>query len=64
MTPSGSGKGAESKMQGFTRKEWRQPELRKLPIAATANSHGKPNAVNNSDGTGMPKVADSHGQMS
>jgi hypothetical protein len=51
-------------MQGLTRKEWRQPELRKLPIAATANSHGKANAFNNSDGTGMPKVADSHGQLS
>jgi hypothetical protein len=46
------------------RKEWRRPVLRKLPIAATANSQGKASAVNNSDGSGMPKSADAHGQFS
>ncbi len=44
-------------------KEWRRPELRKLPIAATASSN-KSGAMNNSDGTGNPKTADAHGQFS
>jgi hypothetical protein len=30
-------------------KEWRRPDLRKLPIAATANSQGK-NPSNHDDG--------------
>ena len=36
------------------RKEWRRPELRKLPIAATAGSKGKL-----SEGMGNTKNADS-----
>ena len=35
-------------------KEWRRPELRKLPIAATANNKGTGN-----EGQGAPKSGDS-----
>jgi hypothetical protein len=44
-------------------KEWRPPELRKLPIEATAGSQGKSGAINSADGSN-PKTADSSGQMS
>jgi hypothetical protein len=44
-------------------KEWHRPQLRKLPIAATASSN-KTGAINNSDGTGNPKTADANGQFS
>jgi hypothetical protein len=46
------------------RKEWRRPELRKLPIAATAGAMGKSGAINSSDGVGQPKSADASGQFS
>jgi hypothetical protein len=38
-----------------TQKEWRRPELRKLPIAATA---GGTKGSGTSEGVGMPKTAD------
>jgi hypothetical protein len=44
--------------------EWRRPELRKLPIAATAGSTAK-GGVNSCDGTPpCPKQADASGQIS
>jgi len=46
-----------------TQKEWRRPELQKLPIAATANSQGKTGGSNSADGSN-PKTADSNGQLS
>jgi hypothetical protein len=49
---------------GGNLKEWRRPELCKLPIEATSDSTAKPGA-NNSDSIGTgPKPADSSGQLS
>jgi hypothetical protein len=56
---------ADSNPREPTLREWRRPELCKLPIEATSGSTVKPGA-NNSDGvagTG-PKPADSSGQVS
>jgi hypothetical protein len=40
---------------GATQKEWRQPELRRLPIAATANSNKPGGNTNDSGGGGAGK---------
>jgi hypothetical protein len=44
-------------------KEWRQPELRKLPIEATSNSPSK-GGVDNCENVGGPKNADAGSQIS
>jgi hypothetical protein len=46
-----------------TKKEWRRPELRKLPIEATSTTSGKP-GVNAAENAGGPKQADGGGQFS
>ena len=46
-----------------TLKEWRRPELCKLPIEATSGSTVKPGA-NNADGVSVSKPADSSGTLS
>ena len=48
---------------GASQKEWRQPELRKLPIEATATSPSKTGSAN-ADVLGGPKTADATGQFS
>jgi hypothetical protein len=49
------GAGPNSEKRESTQKEWRRPELRKLPIAATA---GGTKGTGTSEGVGMPKTAD------
>jgi hypothetical protein len=61
MIPT-AGQKTDSNAREFTQKEWRRPELRKLPIESTANSPSK-TGVANSDVAG-PKTADSTGQIS
>ena len=52
-----------SPAQGSDRKEWCRPELRKLPIQATATSPSK-GGIDNADVVGGPKGADAGGQFS
>jgi len=61
MMPTGSN--ADSKARESHPKEWRRPELRKLPVEATASSPSK-GGLANSDVFGGPKVADAAGQYS
>jgi hypothetical protein len=41
-----AGQTSDTKAHGSAKKEWRQPSLRKLPIAATAGRPGKSTAGN------------------
>jgi hypothetical protein len=52
MTPT---EAADESARRSTRKKWRRPELRKLPIAATATSKSTGN-----EGSGNPKSGDAH----
>jgi hypothetical protein len=45
-------------------KEWRQPELRKLPIEATAAVSPGKNVTGNADVMGGPKNSDAGSQFS
>ena len=55
MVPTGSKNAAP--------REWRRPELRKLPVEATASSPSK-TGTDNADVIGGPKTADASGQFS
>ena len=55
--------GPNSNSTELAQKEWRRPELRKLPIEATSGSTSK-GGPNNADGTSTPKNADASGQVS
>jgi hypothetical protein len=52
-----------SEVRDSTQKAWRRPELRKLPIEATAASPSKTGSAN-ADVLGGPKTADATGQFS
>jgi|RhiMetdeSRZDD1v2_1073273.scaffolds.fasta_scaffold508067_2 hypothetical protein len=53
----------DSEVRNPTQKAWRRPELRKLPIEATAASPSKTGSAN-ADVLGGPKTADATGQFS
>lgn len=54
--------GGDSNLGRPTLKEWRQPELRKLPIEATSSS--QKGGADNAEGPGGPKNADAASQFS
>ena len=55
---------SDSNSREPTLKEWRRPELCKLPIEATSNSHAKPGANNSDSISTGTKPADAAGQIS
>jgi hypothetical protein len=58
------GPDSDRNVREVTLKEWRRPELSKLPIEATSGSTEKPGANNSDSISTGPKPGDAAGQYS